>query len=72
MAALAHTHPFGLWRFSAADMRIAHGVFNVLGFGMPAMAVYLSVIRNPNLEMEVRLYTSDMNRNNEGRLIFTR
>jgi len=70
IVALAHTHPAGINWFSPADMNIAHGRYNILGIGVPAMPVFMSVFYRGNLE--VRQYTSDMDRFARGRRIFIR
>ena len=69
--ALAHTHPPGVNWFSSQDMDIVLGR-GILGFLVPAMPVYLSVIFKGQLE--VRLFADDMcpNRQGGGSMIFSR
>ena len=72
VAALAHTHPYGFNWFSPQDMNIAHGEYNIMGIGVPTMPVFLSVHVEEDGPLEVSKYDNTMNRNNRGRLIFSR
>ena len=73
--ALVHTHPRGDRNFSSQDRSLAHGVYNILGLGIPGMPIFLSVNLTDEQGggMEVRRFDDSMNLENRGgELIFSK